>query len=71
MSSVFNPTHVICSGSSMRLIVSTGKSIVNMDRDGKNNVTLVTVNAADIDFDIADQVLFFINKTDKQVRIYW
>lgn len=71
MSSVFNPAHVICSGSSMRLIVSTGKSIVNMDRDGKNNVTLVTVNAADIDFDIADQVLFFINKTDKQVRIYW
>ena len=55
----------------MRLIISTGKSIINTDRNGKNNITLVTVNAADIDFDIADQILFFINKTDKQVRIYW
>ena len=55
----------------MRLIISTGKSIINTDRSGKNNITLITVNAADIDFDIADQILFFINKTDKQVRIYW
>ena len=62
---------VLSSGSSMRLIISTGKSIINTDRSGKNNITLITVNAADIDFDIADQILFFINKTDKQVRIYW
>ncbi|XP_076440226.1 low-density lipoprotein receptor-related protein 2-like [Babylonia areolata] len=53
--------------SSMRLIVSTSHSILKMDREGKNNETLVTVKAADMDFDIRNQLLFFINKTDKQV----
>ncbi|KAK7507961.1 hypothetical protein BaRGS_00000926, partial [Batillaria attramentaria] len=53
--------------SSMQLVVSTGSKIMRMDRHGQSQTDLVTVPAADLDFDIQEQLLFYINKTDKQV----
>jgi hypothetical protein len=58
---------LMIAGVSMRLIVSTGKAIVSMDRDGTALREIVSVNAIDVDIDIATQTLFYINKTDKQV----
>ena len=51
----------------MRLVISTGRSVISVDRDGRNLRTLLSFSATYIDFDLADQLLFFINKTDKQV----
>lgn len=51
----------------MRLIISTGKTIISLDRDGTSFKELISVSASDMDFDVASQTLFYINKTDKQV----
>lgn len=57
----------VLAGDSMRLLVSTGKSVVVMDRNGGAQTTVLTGEASDIDFDLEEKLLFFINKTDKQV----
>lgn len=52
----------------MRILASTGTSIMRMDRDGQDQTVLVSVAAQDFDVDLQGKLLFFINKTDKQVR---
>ena len=53
----------------MELIVSTGEKIMKMNRDGGGLREVATVDATALDYDMASQTLYYINKTDKQVRI--
>ncbi|XP_071103874.1 low-density lipoprotein receptor-related protein 2-like [Haliotis cracherodii] len=54
-------------GGTMNIVLSTGKSVITMDRDGENVVERMTASVSDLDVSVHNNLIFYINSTDKKV----